>query len=170
MEELSAELSAEIISLLNEELLGYSFLHRVLIEEKNCLILNNFNRLNETLKRKEMEINKIRCIEMRLHTVLEDIKIKAGMTKSKFTFEQLLKMIDKTYQDRLKNTWIGLEKLSYDIRDLNKRNKNIVEQLLTLVRDSFSLLSNIATTSPIYYKTGRMDNPAMSGNLFCGSI
>ena len=164
------ELSANLMGLINDEIVAYGSLLQILKEEKCIIALCDYKRLIETSKKKEAEIYNIKSLEDDIQILNEQMMVKIGCPITGQSMEDIFRLFEAPYQQRLNTLWINLKRIAGEVQEMNSKNKRLLENVLNLIKDSFSLLSNMAAPSPIYYRTGRLNNAPVSGNLINGSI
>jgi flagellar biosynthesis/type III secretory pathway chaperone len=79
-------------------------------------------------------------------------------------------MVDEPFARRLKQARLELSSLVESVKAANQRNKKIFEHSRELIRGSYSLLSEMAATNPIYYRTGTIQNSSSVGKCVCDEI
>ena len=164
------EQSTEFMGLLSNKIIAYEALLQVLKEEKCIIALCDYKRLIETSKKKEMSIHHIKSLENQIVLLQVKMMTKMGITQKEFAIEDFFRLFENTHQRRFFSLRRDLRQLAGEVQELNSGNKRLLENVLSLIKDSFSLLSNMAAPSPIYYRTGRLNNASISGNLISGAI
>jgi flagellar biosynthesis/type III secretory pathway chaperone len=160
----------KLIDLLDEEILAYGSLLEVLKKEKASIIRCDYNHLKKIACEKESDIMLAGGMEKKIREILGEIAVGYGLSAQHSTLGSLVGLTEGAYRRRIGASKINLESLVGKVRKQNEANKKLLENSLGLVKDAFSLLSNVAAAGTVYCRTGRMDDKSLSGSLLRGAI
>jgi flagellar biosynthesis/type III secretory pathway chaperone len=154
-----------LTTLLDEETELLGALLSILQDENNALICAKLNKLNETCKKKENLILKIRILEEQRIHVLQEFSELSGHTPGIITLAELSGLAEGDDYTRLAGCRSNLLSLSESIRDLNKSNRSLLNYSIGLVRTSLSFLDNFISPNLLYYNNGRLQTIHQTGRL-----
>ncbi|MBW2010716.1 MAG: flagellar protein FlgN [Deltaproteobacteria bacterium] len=160
----------KFIGLLESETGLYQALLSVLKKEKNAVVASNLKALKEAGKEKEPLLRKIRILEEQRMHMLKRLADFLGYSSQDLTLTKLSQLLEEPYAIRLKVCCLSLLELTQNIKKVNHSNKALLMHSLDIVRGSLILLDNIITTTPVYYRTGEIQNKDRCGKLLSGKI
>lgn len=164
------ELLDKFLGLLTGETELYRSLLRVLQEEKKALVDSALKGLHETGREKESLILKIRILEEERVKLLNKIAASLGCPSSQLTLKELAQRVKEPFATRLTTCASTLLALLQSIQELNHTNKALLLHSLELVRGSMTLLNNVMTAHPVYFRTGKMQTGDATGKVLSGKI
>jgi flagellar biosynthesis/type III secretory pathway chaperone len=147
--------------------------HRLLAcveNEKKAAVDGKPETLVEIVEEKSSLIDQIQQQDRKLRKAIDDLAEFLGHPSKDFTLTQIIQRIDKDWGARISRRQSNLMDLTRRIAGLNKGNKALFKHLLDLTRSSIALLHNLTTTSPVYAKTGRIDNYGIGGKVLSNTI
>lgn len=164
------ELLEKFLGLLTGETELYRSLLQVLQEEKKAVVNSALKGLHESGREKESLILKIRILEEERGRLLRKIAAALGCPSSHLTLKELARQVREPFASRLTKTASTLLALLQSIQELNHTNKALLLHSLELVRGSMTLLNNVMTAHPVYFRTGRMQTGDATGKVISGKI
>jgi len=160
----------KLIGLLEEETSLYGYIVSVLQQEKKAIVASELEALNETAKKKESLLLKIRILDEERTKILEKLGGFLGYPSNDMTLRKISQLVEKPHSIRLNNCYSNLLALTQTIQDLNRGNKALIVHSLEIVRDSLSILTNLLPSNPLYYQTGEIKMAEQSGKILSGRI
>ena len=160
----------KFLGLLEGEAELCSLLLLVLQEEKRAFVDSELKALYETSKEKENLRLKIQILEEQRLRMLEKLADSLGCAQQKPTLTELSELVGEPYSTHLNDCYSNLLAITESIRDLNRSNKSLITHSLGLVRGSLTLLDNLVSFSPVYYRTGEIQACNRSGKVLSGRI
>ena len=161
----------KLIGLLNEEIHLFRTIVPLLEEENDLLKHSDVKVLDTLIKKKESEIIKIRIVESRRTEVVKDIARSAGISDDGLSLTKIAALTNAGYSETLLHISSEMKRFVNYVGQLNRRNKQRVDQSLGLVKSSISMLENLVAPMPVYCNTGKLYNKRQnSGRLLRSSI
>jgi len=149
----------------------YRSLLSVLQQEKKAVINSNLNDLNESGKKKENLVLKIRILEEQRITLLKKLCEILELSHHNLTLRTLSDSVGEPYSNRFKEYHSYLLALIQSIQEINHSNRDLMTHSLELIKSSLFFLNNFMGASPVYYRTGKIQNEKQSGGrVLCGRI
>lgn len=164
------EILEKFLGLLTGETELYRSLLRVLQDEKKAVVNAALKGLHETGREKESLILKIRILEEERVRLLKKISAGLGCPSSRLTLKELAQQVQEPFASRLTKGASTLLALLQSIQELNHTNKTLLLHSLELVRGSMSVLNNVMTSHPVYFRTGKMQTGDATGKVISGKI
>ena len=139
-------------------------------KKKKAIVDSNHNELIETSREKENLFLKIRILEEQRLSVLEKLAQGLGQTSQDLTLSKLSQLVQEPQSTQLVDCHSTFLSLAQSIQEINLSNKELLTHSLDLVKGSLSLLSDLLSSNPVYYRTGKMEAADQSGRLLSGKI
>ena len=160
----------DLLGLLEGEIGLYASMLLALQKEKKAIVDSNHEELNETSREKENLFLKIRILEEQRLSVLEKLAQNLGQPAQDLTLNKLSQLVQEPQSTQLVGYHSKFLSLAQSIQEINLSNKALLTHSLDLVNGSLSLLSDLLSSSPVYYRTGKMEAGDQSGRLLSGKI
>ena len=160
----------DLLGLLEGEIGLYASMLLALQKEKKAIVDSNHEELNETSREKENLFLKIRILEEQRLSVLEKLARNLGHPARDLTLSKLSQLVQEPQSTQLVDCHSTFLSLAQSIQEINLSNKALLTHSLDLVNGSLSLLSDLLSSSPVYYRTGKMEAGDQSGRLLSGKI
>ena len=160
----------DLLGLLEGEIGLYASMLLALQKEKKAIVDSNHEELNETSREKENLFLKIRILEEQRLSVLEKLARNLGQPAQDLTLNKLSQLVQEPQSTQLVDYHSTFLSLAQSIQEINLSNKALLTHSLDLVNGSLSLLSDLLSSSPVYYRTGKMEVGDQSGRLLSGKI
>jgi flagellar biosynthesis/type III secretory pathway chaperone len=160
----------DLLGLLEGEIGLYASMLLALQKEKKAIVDSNHEELNETSREKENLFLKIRILEEQRLSVLEKLARNLGHPARDLTLSKLSQLVQEPQSTQLVGCHSTFLSLAQSIQEINLSNKALLTHSLDLVNGSLSLLSDLLSSSPVYYRTGKMEAGDQSGRLLSGKI
>lgn len=160
----------DLLGLLEGEIGLYASMLLSLQKEKKAIVDSNHEELNETSREKENLFLKIRILEEQRLSVLEKLARNLGHPARDLTLSKLSQLVQEPQSTQLVGCHSTFLSLAQSIQEINLSNKALLTHSLDLVNGSLSLLSDLLSSSPVYYRTGKMEAGDQSGRLLSGKI
>ncbi|MBU4316041.1 MAG: flagellar protein FlgN [Proteobacteria bacterium] len=165
------ELVDKLIDLLQEETVIFIGMLGILEQENSALLSSDVKLLDEVMKAKENEVLKIRFLEDQRGKLAKIIARRLGLNTHAVSLPKIAERMGKSYSETLMGLSEKLEEFLHGIKEMNLKNKKLVEHSLGLVKDSLLLLDNLLSPSPVYHQNGRFNQSNQhAGRLICHSI
>ena len=160
----------DLLGLLEGEIGLYASMLLALQKEKKAIVDSNHEELNETGREKENLFLKIRILEEQRLSVLEKLARNLGQLAQDLTLSKLSQLVQEPQSTQLVDCHSTFLSLAQSIQEINLSNKALLTHSLDLVKGSLSLLSDLLSSNPVYYRTGKMEVGDQSGRLLSGKI
>jgi flagellar biosynthesis/type III secretory pathway chaperone len=164
------EMIGQLLDILSQETEMYQAMSTVLNKEKDAAIQSEIIALNEAEIEKENILVALGLLERQRRNLVADLADTLGYSAQDINLTQIVQIVDEPLAGRLRRTKSDLSALLESVQAANQRNKQIFEHSQALLRGSFNLLSELRAPSPIYYRTGTMQNTSASGKCVCDEI
>ncbi len=160
----------DLLSLLEGEIGLYASMLLALQKEKMAIVDSNHEDLNEASREKENLFLKIRILEEQRLSVLEKLARNLGQPAQDLTLSKLSQLVQEPQSTQLVDCHSKFLSLAQSIQEINLSNKTLLTHSLDLVKGSLSLLGDLLSYNPVYYRTGKMEAVGQSGRLLSGKI
>ncbi len=160
----------DLLGLLEGEIGLYASMLLALQKEKKAIVDSNHEELNETSREKENLFLKIRILEEQRLSVLEKLARNLGQPAQNLTLNKLSQLVQEPQSTQLADCHSTFLSLAQGIQEINLSNKALLTHSLDLVNGSLSLLSELLSSNPVYYRTGKMETGDRSGRLLSGKV
>ena len=160
----------DLLGLLEGEIGLYASMLLALQKEKKAIVDSNHKALNETSRKKENLFLKIRILEEQRISILKKLAQELGQSSQDLTLSKLSQLVQEPHSTRLVDCHSTFLSLAQSIQEINQSNKTLLTHSLDLVKTSVSLLSDLLSSNPVYYRTGKMEISDQSGRLLSGKV
>ena len=148
----------------------YQALLTVLDNEKKAVIAANLKNLNEAGKVKDSLLRKLRILEEQRIHLLEQLASHLDQPVENLTLKNLSQFVKAPHASRLIRCRSKLLALVKKIQEANEHNKALFSHSIDLVKGSVNLLNNLMTASPVYFRSGNIQNHVHTGKILYGEI
>ena len=160
----------EFLGLLEEEKNILIALLETMQDEKKAVVNSELKELNETSKKKENIILKIRILEEQRVRMLGQLADSIGYSDGVLTLIILSQLVEEPFSSRLMEYHANLLALTHSIHDINKGNNALLLHSIDLIKGSLTLLESLMVSNPLYYRTGTIHNSDQNGKVLSGII
>ena len=160
----------ELAGLLEQETELYQALLEAIGNEKQAVIAANLEKLNETTKAKENLLLKLRILDEQRSHLLRKLADLLGQPADDLTLKNLSQMVAAPHATRLKRCRTKLLSLIGKIQTANSQNRALFSHSIELVKGSMNLLHNLMTSSPVYFRTGDLQQHEQTGKILHGEV
>jgi len=160
----------QLLDLLHQESETYRSMVTVLDREKDAVVRSELTGLNAAIREKENLLLKLRMLETQRGRVVTKLADTLGYASRNLTLRMIAQRVDGLYAGRLKKCSAELEASIGALETANRRNQELVEHSLLLVRGSFNLLNDLTTSDTVYHRSGGVQNKNSTGRLVRGEI
>jgi flagellar biosynthesis/type III secretory pathway chaperone len=163
-------LLSKLCGLLEQETDLYRALLAAVDDEKRAVIASNLGQLNETTKIKENLLLKLRILDEQRSHLLRELAEVLGEPRESLSLKKLSQMVETPHALRLEGCRTRLISLIANIQAANHRNRDLFSHSLELVKGSMNLLNNLMASSPVYYRSGDIQQQGQTGKLLHGEV
>ena len=160
----------ELSGLLEQETELYQALLAAIDTEKQAVIAADLEKLNETTKAKENLLLKLRILDEQRSHVLRKLAVLLGQPEDALSLKHLSQMVAPAHASRLKRCRTKLLSLIAKIQAANSQNRALFSHSLELVKGSMNLLNNLMISSPVYFRTGDIQQRHQTGKILHGEV
>jgi flagellar biosynthesis/type III secretory pathway chaperone len=93
-----------------------------------------------------------------------------GESKEALSLKKLSQIVEIPYASRLERCRTKLISLIANIQAANQRNRDLFSHSLELVKGSMNLLNNLMASSPVYFRTGNIQQRDQTGKILHGEV
>ena len=156
----------ELLAILQKETDCYRTMQTVLAKEEESIGLSGKNRFDRVQGEKEDLVAKIGKLETIRRQLVDRMASSPDDGSPSVTVSQLADRLDAPDNQRLRSQAVELRSLIAKVHVQNKRNQQLIDQYLHLVKGSLHLLTNLMDSSPTYMKPGTRQpaNGCRTGN------
>jgi flagellar biosynthesis/type III secretory pathway chaperone len=163
-------LLTKLSGLLEQETELYQALLAAIDKEKRAVIATDLTKLNETTKVKENLLLKLRILDEQRSHLLRKLADVLHQPMEVLSLKRLSQMVEAPYASRLERCRTRLVSLIAKIQDANHRNRDLFSHSLELVKGSMNLLNNLMASSPVYFRTGDIQQRDQTGKILHGEV
>ena len=160
----------KLSGLLEQETELYQALLAAIDEEKRAVIATDLAKLNETTKAKENLLLKLRILDEQRSHLLRKLADLLGEPVEALSLKKLSQMVEVPHASRLERSRSRLVSLIAKIQVANHRNRDLFSHSLELVKGSMNLLNNLMASSPVYFRTGDIQQRDQTGKILHGEV
>ena len=150
-----------------------NLLHRLCVcieNEKKAAVDGKPEKLVEIVKEKSSLIDLSEQQDRQLRQAVAILAESIGRPSKDLTLTRLISWLDKSEGERIAKRQARLSELTRRISETNQGNKVLLNQLFELTRSSIALLHNLTASSPVYAKTGRLNDTGTGGRVLSSTI
>ena len=163
-------LLTKLSELLEQESELYQALLAAIDEEKRAVIASNLAQLSESTKVKENLLLKLRILDEQRSHLLRKLADLLGEPGETLSLKKLSQMVEAPHAARLERCRTRLVSLIGNIQATNHRNRDLFSHSLDLVKGSMNLLNNLMASSPVYFRTGDIQQRDQTGKILHGEV
>ena len=156
-----------LLYVLRNEIEVYRELHNLFLNEKTLLVKSSINELYENSSKKETCVLKAKMLEEVRINLVNKISKFLDIDENDINFSILLSYGDDTQRRELKECQSSLRSLLTEIKELNKKNKLLLDSSLIYVQRSIDFINQLVCPSPSYLSTGKLKLNNINGNFLC---
>jgi flagellar biosynthesis/type III secretory pathway chaperone len=160
----------QLIDLLRQESELYRSLLVVIDREKKAAIRPDLNALNEAGIDKEKHLLEINNKEERRRHLVARLAEAQGVVATDLTLTKISQWESGPQTENLRQVSQEFSALLARVQAANRRNQQIVEHSLVLLKGSFNLLNQLMTPNTVYYRTGSIQRAKSTGKCVCSEI
>ena len=142
----------------------------VIDKEKKAVIAANLEKLNEAGKVKDNLLLKLRILEEQRIHLLAKLADHLDQPVENLTLTKLSQLVEEPHAIRLRAFRSRLLALVTKIQEANEHSRALFSHSIDLVKGSVNLLNNLMTSSPVYFRSGSIQNRAHTGKILYGEI
>ena len=144
----------ELLDVLKKEADCYRKMQRVLADEENAIGLTGRGRFERVQQEKEALVVRIGKLEGFRRQLVDQLTPSWMDSEKPITVSNLAGMLDPPDNQKLLDSAKSLRVLIGDVQAQNRRNQQLIDQYLSLVKGSLRLLTNLMDSGPTYRKPG----------------
>ena len=163
-------LLTKLSGLLEQESELYQALLAAIDEEKQAVITSSLAQLSECTKVKENLLLKLRILDEQRSHLLRRLADLLGEPGETLSLKKLSQMVEAPHAARLERCRTRLVSLIANIQAANQRNRDLFSHSLDLVKGSMNLLNNLMASSPVYFRTGDIQQRDQTGKILHGEV
>lgn len=160
----------QLLGLLKQQSDQYRSMLVFMEHEKNAALSSDLNALNEVGVEKEKILVKCQWLEEKRRQLVTDLAKSLGYSVGVLNLKMISQLAAEPYAGRFRQASTEFLAVLSQLQEANQRNRQFFEHSLDLLRSSFNLLSELQTSSTIYYRTGNIRNSKSAGKCVCSDI
>jgi flagellar biosynthesis/type III secretory pathway chaperone len=164
------EILEQLLGVLSQETELYQAMSTVMNKEKDAALKSELIALNEAGIEKENILVALGFLEDQRHDLVTSLANIFGYSSQDLNLTAISLLVGEPYADLLKQASANLKTLLETLQDTSQRNRLLFEHSLELLRGSFNLISELRTSSPVYYSTGALQNKGTAGRCVSDEI
>lgn len=144
----------------------YRSLLKVVRQEHEILVSANLDDLNENNKAKEAMLLKIREMEKSRIQLVQQLAEQEGLPEEKTRLLDIAVHFGGEEGDKLRNIHSVLDLLIRRVKEINKRNEEMVQSALANITGAMNAIRDTLKEKPVYQKKGEISGSSTpSGRL-----
>lgn len=160
----------QLIEILRQESGLYRSLLVVIDREKEAAVRSDVQALNQAGLDKEKLLAEIHMKDKGRARVLAHLAGEQGDAAADLTLSRISQRAAEPQAGTLRRVCQDFLSLLNQVQAANRRNQQIVEHSLQLLRGSFNMLNELTTPNTVYYRTGNIQNAKTTGKCVCSEI
>ena len=160
----------QLLHVLKEENELYQSMMTVIEKEGKAAVRSELSSIIDAGKEKEQILMKLRRLEEQRIRTVREVAETLGYPPRDLTLTMISRLVDEPFASQITQSGTELSSLLNDIQDANHKNKQLFEHSLELLRGSFNLLSELAPSDMVYYRTGNIQRTYQTGKCVNGEI
>jgi len=156
-----------LLYVLRSEIEIYRELHRLFVDEKALLVKSSIDELYENSSKKETCILKAKMLEEVRTNLVKKISKFLDIDEDNINFSILLSYGDDVQRRELIECQSSLRFLLIEIKELNKKNKLLLDSSLVYVQKSIDFINQLVCPTSSYLSTGKLKSNNMNGKILC---
>jgi len=154
-----------LLSVLKREIAVYEKLFETVFHERTVLVKPSLAALMESNSHKEGAIAGVKSLENARQSIIGKMAVALRMETGQVQMSTIASAADPERKAALQQCQADLTSLFLRIRELNDRNKSLIEASLSYVRNSIELIATLITTGSDYVKTGQLRSDPLRGRI-----
>jgi len=160
----------QLIGLLRQQGGLYRSLLAVIDQEKEAAVRSDVKALNQAAIDREKQLFEIQIKEKERRRLVARLAEEQGLAAADLTLSGISQGADEPQAAILRRVSRDFLSLLAQVQTANRRNQQIVEHSLQLLRGSFNLLNELMTPNTVYYRTGNIQSAKSTGKCVCSEI
>ena len=160
----------QLIELLQQETGLYRSMQSTIDREKEAAIRSDLTALNESGLEKEEILLALNQMEDKRRELVTGLAEKLGCDIQDLTLNRISQLVDEPFAGRLRRLNKEFASVLNQLQLANRRNKQIIEHTLALLKGSFNILNELLTPKSVYHRTGNIQNAKSTGKCVCSEI
>ena len=160
----------QLIALLQQETDLYRSMQSTIDREKEAAIRSDLTALNETGFEKEKILMALNKMEDKRRQLLAGLADKLGCAVQDLTLTKISQLVDEPFAGRLRGINKEFASVLGQLQLANRRNQQIIEHTLALLKGSFNMLNELLTPQSVYRRTGNIQSTKSTGKCVCSEI
>ena len=160
----------QLIEVLRQEHALYRSLLVVIDQEKEAAVRSDVEALNQAALDKEKHLVEIHMKEKLRGQLVARLAEERGDATADLTLSRISQRADEPQAGTLRRVSRDFATLLCQVQAANRRNQQIVEHSLQLLRGSFNLLNELMTPNTVYYRTGDIQSAKSTGKCVRSEI
>jgi hypothetical protein len=156
-----------LLMVLKEEIDLQQELQYSLEEERHVLQHPNSIKLHESNTTKENLLLKAMMLDRVIAEIVRKISWMTNFREQRITLSELSTFAAPPLQEELHSCRKLLASLVMNNREMNERNRDLLDMLLHLVNNSMRVIMNLVTANSDYLGTGERNQARMTGAVLC---
>ncbi len=142
-------------------------LQHALEEERRILQCSDSIKLLQSNKTKETLLLKAMMLDEVIAEIVKKISRMVALREQRITLSELSAFATPPLRTELHSCRKLLASLVMNNRELNERNRDLLDMLLHLVNNSMRVITNLITANSDYLGTGERNQARMTGAVVC---
>jgi hypothetical protein len=159
----------ELIAILENQAELYRSLLVNLMNEKKAVVSAKLEAVNQARTQKEAILSLIHAGDEKRNDVMKKISGHLGCPFQDLTLTQLAQRVGVPFSLTLIQCAADIYSMVQDIQHENEMNKSLITHSLKLIRSSISLIVQLVTPRPVYFRTGKMYQGDVCGTVLSSS-
>jgi len=156
-----------LLDILRREIEVYREILEIIQEERRILLRPSLGGLDESNARKETWILKARLLEEVRMNLVERLAAELGVPVDEANLSALASAASEGRAEMLRECQSVLKALFQGLRDLNQRNRALIDTSLQFLRDTAGFLNEILSPKTGYSGTGELKTVNRNGKILC---
>ena len=159
----------QLTGLLEQETDLYRSMLVVVDEERTAAVQSDLNALNATRVKKEKILDDLQQKETQRRQLVASLAEHLGCAAQELTLTKISQLVDEPHAANLSRVSKDFSSVLARLQASSRRNRQIVEHSLELLRGTFNLLNEFLSPNTIYYRTGNMQSIKSTGKCVCSN-
>ena len=160
----------KLLTILEEETLGWESVDRLLRRKKTAVISADVATVERTSREMEMLTRQLEGMEGHRRKVVEDLASALGYSSADLNLNRISALVDEPYGLKLARCRLRMLQLLEGIQILNESVRALISHAIQMVGISFSVLNNMMTPHTVYGGGGTAIRGNQSGRLLSQNI
>ena len=156
-----------LLYVLRNEVEVYRELHSLFLNERAFLVKSSIDELYENSSKKETCVLKAKMLEEVRTNLVNKISKFLDVDENDINFSILLSYGDDAQRRELRDCQSSLHFLLTEIKELNKKNKLLLDSSLIYVQRSIDFINQLVYPTSSYLSTGKLKSNNMNGKILC---